>query len=367
MNAEYTRALSLLLRYPSPEPQHPRTFVDDAIYLERNLTCEGGAEIIFKYSGKMPAFIRQGMQGPRQRTAWSSPRYRRNFPTRDLISRLPGSEPSGFISSTLNQRLDSVFQDVSQSIHRRTETWGVAKAVKEAVGEARRNIYNLQSTSNSSVPNNMSKSLESLPSNSNRETIPDLAAKVTTLEDRNKQLALMLSEALSLFDRQDGQIESQKWGMNYSEQAIQKVRFVKDHLVDSAMALPETATQVIKQKASNDGWTRFKQPASSEESIHPASQSPELNHRINFGGQNSHTPPVVVTDDQKSSVTSVQASLARASSRAPIAESSFSWMLGDKQHSPVLASPVSENDAQDLSGVLFGDGPEKSSPNELHG
>ncbi|CAG8018657.1 unnamed protein product [Penicillium nalgiovense] len=52
--ADYTTALTLLLRYPSPQPHTSQTFVHDTLYLEQNPTADRGSFIISKYSGRPP-------------------------------------------------------------------------------------------------------------------------------------------------------------------------------------------------------------------------------------------------------------------------------------------------------------------------
>ena len=49
LEADYSVALQLLLKYPAPEAPHgPHTFVDDAVYLKDHLNFSGGTNLILK-------------------------------------------------------------------------------------------------------------------------------------------------------------------------------------------------------------------------------------------------------------------------------------------------------------------------------
>ena len=53
LEADYSSALTLLLRYPAPtDPHGPSGFVGDALYIRQNLTLDGGELIISRYSGR---------------------------------------------------------------------------------------------------------------------------------------------------------------------------------------------------------------------------------------------------------------------------------------------------------------------------
>src|SRR5579862_4683692 len=128
MEADYSTALTLLLRYPSPgRPHGPSTFVDDALYLRDNLTVTGGIEMISKYSGKPPAPL-----GPESRS--STPRQRPSHSKKPSIStpkklssriRAPLASPARFIQQ--QGGLEALLQDAARGFYDRGEKWGSTK------------------------------------------------------------------------------------------------------------------------------------------------------------------------------------------------------------------------------------------------
>ncbi|KAI5287212.1 hypothetical protein KEM54_006158 [Ascosphaera aggregata] len=176
LETDYSGALSLLLKYPSPHPRHPRTFVSDALFLEKDPTIQGGSSIILKYSDRIPSF-----------SGRSPPQRPNPFVT-------PPIDLSPFTGPRINRRLDSLFHDVSG---------GVAKAVKGAVVEARRN-FNAAGSQHHGVTSHLKKSSSShesglSPSNPNAAAMAELNKRVFKLESRSKALGTMLAEALSQF------------------------------------------------------------------------------------------------------------------------------------------------------------------------
>ena len=116
VKADYSTALTLLLRYPSPSaPYPPVSFVEDAKYLRENLSTGGGKYIITKYSKRVP-------EARQPRPSIQKP------PTRRALS--PSTLP---LFQTA--QIESIVQDVAKNVLDRSEKWGVNRAVREAVVE----------------------------------------------------------------------------------------------------------------------------------------------------------------------------------------------------------------------------------------
>ncbi|KAI5295693.1 hypothetical protein KEM52_000518 [Ascosphaera acerosa] len=204
LEADYTAALALLLKYPSPQPRHPRSFVSDALFLEKDPTIQGGSSVILKYSDRIPSFAgRSPSAGPPLRSAVVGPAM-------GLAPLRHGGGPGGdgVGSARIHKRLDSLLHGVSG---------GVAKAVKGAVVEARKNFQAAGSqqqlqqmqhhrahfgkpasrvrTSGSSSTSGSGLS----PSNPSAAAMAELNKRVFRLESRSKALGVMLAEALSQF------------------------------------------------------------------------------------------------------------------------------------------------------------------------
>lgn len=129
VEADYSTALTLVLRYPSPPAPHlPATFVADAIHLRNNLTLAGGRHIIAQYSSREPA------ARPSPAAAPAAP-----APSTRAVSRAksPMGSPTRFIPGV---QLDSVLLGVLD----RGEKWGVQRAVGRAVADVKKNVVVFQ-------------------------------------------------------------------------------------------------------------------------------------------------------------------------------------------------------------------------------
>lgn len=229
----------MLLRYPPPEPHTPQSFVHDALYLEQNPTADRGRYIIFKYSGREPESKRPSQSRTRPaRAAHLWEEFRNRSSSNSSTSSPTRNGPKG---------LETLLQDVSQGIQRRTEAWGVAKAVRGAVTEARRNMQTMQyepgprtgpslrRPSSTLVPNAMPKG----PT----PTELGLEKKISLLEERNKELASALGEALDelrskLAITKDLDLD----GNDAVKQALARAESVRGCLEDSSLSLPVAST-----------------------------------------------------------------------------------------------------------------------------
>lgn len=183
----------MLLRYPSPQPHAPHTFVHDALHLEQNPTAERGSFLITKYSGKPPEspnrHSQSGFRPPRRAFLWE-----------DFKNRSNSSSDASSPARNSPKSLESLFQDVSQGIQRRTEAWGVAKAVRGAVTEARKNMQTMhyEPGSRPTLPTYKQRPLAGISSVPSRPSPTELGLekKIDRLEQRNKELSTALGQAL---------------------------------------------------------------------------------------------------------------------------------------------------------------------------
>lgn len=222
-------ALQLLLRYPSPEPPHgPHTFVDDAIYLKGHMNPAGGSALILKYTGRAPTSM-PAMSGPRPSTPTS---LGLNLRQRTLGARSPLSTPAKFLQTPGG--VEAIFQGAAKGVIERGEKLGINQAVRDAVGEIRRNVQGLQ------------EARSAARSSSPRDPFVDQVHRPTSfavavLERRDRQLAAMLDETVTnLRDMASSRLEGDKDKyIEAIEVAAAKMQFVKVHLEDSSLALPE--------------------------------------------------------------------------------------------------------------------------------
>lgn len=396
IGADTNTAFTLLLRYPEP-PEPPYTFVHDALFLKDNLTPQGGSDIITKY-GKRPPPI---PNPPSHRT--SSP-----FPNR---TRSPLDSARSLVSQTGG--FESMIQDAARGVVSRGEKWGIAKAVRDAVGEVKKNVEALQSTPIPSTPRSggreYRKPARVAPVTKPSPSTSEILRRISALEARNKGLAKMLESALAELwechkERSDLE-DADKESMEALSIAIAKVQFVQVYLEDSTIPLPVEETNTGKKSI-------LTIPPPERTSSAPPSSSPSTKRNIenssgpskisraqatSFSPSTSKTiQPIDISSLSSISIknlttkfpptptivapsTSPPTGSASSSprSRPGLAQSSFSWMLGQDERTSAFASasahtafPSDEKrrmarGRESLGGgkgYLFGDEVDESSP-----
>ncbi|KAI0603025.1 rab-GTPase-TBC domain-containing protein [Biscogniauxia sp. FL1348] len=220
LNADYTVALQLLLKYPLPKaPYGPHTFIDDAIYLRDHLDSHGGNALITKYTGKSPSL---STADSRPDTPGSfGPSLRRKVAgARSPLSPSRFRPPPGGV--------EALFQGAAKGVLERGEKLGINQAVRDAMVEIRRNVQEAKSSMKSG------RDLFSEPG-------PNAAIQaVAMMDQRNKRLAAMLDEsvttlkALAMSDLEDKEDMQGRLGV-----AAAKIQFIKVYLEDSTMDLPD--------------------------------------------------------------------------------------------------------------------------------
>lgn len=227
MDCDNNSALSLLLHYPEPsEDQPPYTFVDDALYLKKHLNPEGGHDLILKYSNRAPPL-------PSQPDTSATPAT----PSTPYRSFSPLSRPARLLRQSGG--FDKMLQEAAREVYTRGEKWGLNQAVRDAVGEVRKNVEGLQRTN--------SQSHQSSNFHDHNETFSDqLLLRIDALNARNKSLAKMLEGAVTeLWQRQKDEAEG-KFAKEKNDEsftlAIAKVQLVQVYLEDSSLPLPSEET-----------------------------------------------------------------------------------------------------------------------------
>ncbi|RHZ74925.1 hypothetical protein CDV55_108687 [Aspergillus turcosus] len=356
LSAEYSSAMTTLLRYPSPKPHSPQAFVHDGLYLEQNPTPERGRFLISKYSGKPPDPTKTL---DREDSQTSSP------------SRSPArGSPKSF---------EGLLQDFSEGLQRRTESWGVAKAVRGAVNEARRNMQAMQperlprtalydSTPSAVHTRNLSKSEES-------ERVINLKAQIQILEERNKSFAKTLGQALNdirtqLMKAEDlktttadalrqalTQVQSVQTCLEDPSKALTTVAGCKDAVEDTSLNLPSDPP-IHTEKKVETGGAKEEQEAPSDPG-RPAVSSVAVETKLHKLPSSNKVPSSLPL---------------RQPARPSLADSEFSWMLGGSRHLSSFVSPASvppeqtrHGDTRNKPHTLFGNGADelKSSQDEL--
>ncbi|PYI07301.1 RabGAP/TBC [Aspergillus sclerotiicarbonarius CBS 121057] len=363
LSADSSGALSMLLRYPSPHPHDPLSFVLDGIYLEQNPTPDRGIFIVAKYSGRPPD-ITKGLQPTSKQV--TSKKFRLRSISRDLSE---GSSPSRSPARNSPKSLETLFQDVSEGIQRRTEAWGVAKAVRGAVTEAKRNMQSIQSEHYPRTARYESSSpTVGMPWDHGSDVTNHWKAKIEQLEERNRKLAKNLGHALNDIRSHMMRAEGiDKKTSNALKKALTQVQSVQTCLEDSSIPLGSV------EQVSNDN-------GEDQESLSDASKS--TSERVEAGvdkASDTSTATRKVSVSAKSSRSSVESETKsptaatnsqiptsmplRHAARPSLADSEFSWMLGGGRQFSSFVSPASVPPEQTRHGL----GEMRSKPNALFG
>lgn len=372
LKADYTTALTLLLRYPSPQPYAPQTFVHDALYLEQNPTADRGNFIISKYSGRPP--------DSKDRTQSDTRPTRKAFLWDDFKSRSQSNSPSHHSARNSPKSLETLFQDVSQGIQRRTEAWGVAKAVRGAVTEARKNMQTMHYEPNfhtASRPVSAGTAAEIQPkaSTMNTTVTAGLEMKINLLEERNKALASNLRDALDDLDAQLANIKDLDPDTNSAvKQALAKAESVQVCLGDPS--LPVDSSQVVScvevEKEPDDLQEETNSTSNKEADVLASkpqlrSLNPANTDMTGPTADSGTSKPACITANRTNTGKTTKGARAipsRAALRPSLTDSGFSWMLGGGRNLSGFVSSTSPppeqtrhlDQTRGKPGALFGSG-----------
>ncbi|KAH7070500.1 rab-GTPase-TBC domain-containing protein [Paraphoma chrysanthemicola] len=379
--ADTNEAFSLLLRYPEPEvPAY--TFIKDALYLRDHLTPQGGAEIISRYGKQAPTIELEA--SPIIREPSPSPSFASNRARRSLGS------PRSFVGQQ-GAGIEALLQGAAKNVFERGSQWGVGKAIREAVGEVKKNVEAYQSAASpvQSVPRAGAREFRKpaqviTTGGTTRPGLDRVASgnairKIEGLERRNKNLAKMLESAVGeLWEHHRERNEEQstkpddkkgKEALEALSLAIAKVQFVQVYLEDSSIPLPvDEATEQAASANVAERLTASEQsppPPERTSSAPPVTINPptELTSATPTGVMQSSAPSTRPTSPPASKQTRLQPSAHLSPrSRPHLTSSNFSWMLGEDSASSNFASGTAhstfssdEKRRMKGKGFLFGD------------
>ena len=345
IDADTNTAFSILLRYQDSISQHSsQTFVEDALYLRKNLNLEGGRFIITKYSKRSPPPFARAQSRPStpQNNSFRSPQRTQS----------PLASPAKIYPSPSS--LEAMLQDAARGLYAKSEGWGIGKAVFDAVSEVKRNVPTLQSTR--SPPRGRAESF--FPAD---DSADELLRRIGYLEGRNKALAAMLGDAVAeLWKCDSAQVDDAKVAGSEDVEkqrlsaAIAKVQFVQVFLEDPSIQLPAEDSKVAKRRSEGSP-----EPVKAPEQ-RAANNDAEATARLAATANQEPSD----TAGRKGSVTHIPINASHTPSfrhsRPSLAQSSFSWMLeGDNRPGSFMSStppPSSEKrKGRGGKGFLFGE------------
>ncbi|KAL7822458.1 RabGAP/TBC [Trichoderma gracile] len=371
LESDYSVCLQLLLKYPPPDQLHgPQTFVDDALYLRDHMNAAGGAALIKKYSGKVPKTPKSPDLAERIGSPSSGLESLRR---KGFGLRSPIRSPSRFL-----QQQGGV-ENMIQGVLERGEKLGINQALRDAVGEIKRNMQGLNEGLSTPMPR--------------AAMADDGAAKaLAVMQRRNEQLASLLEETvLSLRALSLSNLEDKARSLDAIEVAAAKVQFVQIYLQDATMDIPTMNSPAAEEAPAaadkREGKGVKKAPAAGKENQPRSPVSSSTNTSAPAPAKTSSSPgqlkkPAEIKDPLSDSVevTSKDAKkegvlneislnarpAAPIPARSTIAQSSFSWMLepdesGPPQTPPIGKSPASQqkrrgnNASREKNAFLFGE------------
>lgn len=372
--ANTNEAFGLLLRYPEPAvPAY--TFIKDALYLRDHLTPQGGAEIISRYGKQVPVMELQLSTIVRE--ASPSPSFTSHKTRRSLGS------PRSFVGQQ-GAGIEALLQGAAKNVFERGSQWGVGKAIREAVGEVRKNVEAYQSAPDSgqSTPRSGGREFRKpgqMPIGTTRPGLQrvqsaNTSKRVEDLENRNRNLAKMLETAVGELwehhrERNDQQQskkddEAGRKALENLSIAIAKVQFVQVYLEDTSIPLPvdESTQQASTLKAAESlslprpSSPPAIEPTANAPTIQIITEAPPVSTTPSQTSPGSKTPPMSLPLQPKPSST------LSPRSRPHLTSSNFSWMLGEDSASSNFAtgaahSTFSSDEKRRMKGkgFLFGD------------
>ena len=386
LDADYDHALPLLLRYPEVADNGLISMlVEDALYLQGNLNPEGGAHLIMKYTKRSPPILPSSARPSTPRVNSRLQTTHQSAPRRTFS---PFSTPSRLIHDSGG--FDSMLQEAARGVYERGEKWGVNKAVRDAVGEVRKNVQTLQSRA--ATPGH-----EAEDAVHNATSIPgalsqrELLQRINELETRNKALGRMLGSAVGELWKDHEDTPSKQENTNVSTMAIAKVQLIQVYLEDPTLALTAdemalaghaaTALDMVEAAAggpkSEDPQKPLPNPPVNTET-QQQQREPPIIRETDSAKQPRPSQPIPATPASSNTTTTIQSSKAVNVSRPrkvpaqsqsqatpevprPSLNSSYSWMLGQPQSA---TSPLGPTTIEGTSRSLF-DSP-YSTPSNFH-
>ncbi|KAI9679800.1 MAG: hypothetical protein M1817_004814 [Caeruleum heppii] len=383
MEADYSGALTLLLRYPSPDsPDGPSTFVQDAIYLRDHLDIFGGIHIIQKYSSRVPTPL---SDLPSQ-SATETQTGKSSNSTRPHRTRSPLLSPSRFLQQ--QGKIEDILHGAARGVYSRGEKWGVTQAVREAVGEVRKNLQAANSSPQRRA--GVGGGRWSLDEGHHVEpSAAEVVERLASVQARNKELAKMLEDAVKRLRpklQRDTTETMQRQGQtdgaeDESTRILVELQLIQACLENPAIPLPKEEMMTSAVDEGGPGVSDLpvgksttlngpSSPRSSSKNDSPAPVTPPLKPSQASPPAQAPLPTTPTTPKTPLASPSRAATSTEDDTtsvfhrpRSSLAQSSFSWMLGDDEpRSGFVASfptPATERRGSRVhtgkQGFLFGD------------
>lgn len=320
IEADYSQALMLLLKYPVPDAENgPQTFVEDAYFLRKNMTPAWGAKVIQKYSGRAP------VEGSTDIRPTPAARLSSQFLER---RRSPLPSPASFLKQ--QGGMEALLKGAARNLRDRGETLGVNQALRDAAAEVRKNMQGLSpspSVSRSTSENQVWKI-------DDRRQRPLVAKALIALEARNRNLGDLLSEVTdSLYNIQKSDSKNAESNETMSA-AIRQLSLIKDCLYDSKLPL-STIPLLRSSHTRTDSRARHKTERSMQDSSVDGTDDVVLVDPSSFDLEDYDTEAAIRNEKERLHSERLTNDLLPQVDAAPVGQ-------GDGLASPYTAEPVPE-------------------------
>ncbi|KAK6534193.1 hypothetical protein TWF281_005526 [Arthrobotrys megalospora] len=246
LEADYSTALTLLLRYEPSSSSPPLTLLKDAIHLRDDLSTSTASRLITKHTSRPPnpsppPYIRSGTPPPPQPSALS------------LSPRLTGAS---VVNNLHLNNIESLMHDVASKMRDRSERWGVNKALREAMGEVKRVSAGVG------------------------EQQRDILKRWTDSMERQTVLGAILEEGIKVLEEDStAEVTNEKTGGSSNsgtsdeadrrrKDAIERIKYVRNCLLDSKTALDRRWLTEVPDTVAN--------PVTPKEGLQASTTSPRL-------------------------------------------------------------------------------------------
>jgi TBC1 domain family member 5 len=327
LKADTNEAFSLLLRYPSlPELQKPTSLVHDALKLRDSLTSDTGQAIVLQRTGRHVT-----------RASIATP------------INLSKHRPSpAHLSVPSPASLEAILHDAARGVMSRSERWGLNQALRDVLGEVRRNVKTVQSTGGNTSPGRSpsvgpSRSAKSRPV-SHSTIAANALRRINSLETRNKSLSRMLEDSTSEILRVVKELEENQAAKDQAEKlrsVASKVATLNTFLKDITLPLPEE-NSVLEESSGHNSLSDDLPIAPTSYKSSDTSTGPGVavapGRQESPGKSKSQLEPARLHERERSASSKLGSSAAVGKSasgsasslvrpRPHISESSLSWML----------------------------------------
>ena len=346
----------------------------DGIFLQQNPSPNGAVTLLSRYPEDIPGFTRHQTADFAGTKKSRNTLSKKNQRPREQPSRpAKGRNSPGESSERVKQKgLDALFQDVSGGLYLRAGGWGVATAVRGAVGNARRNLQSMQSSASSPALATADKDrFES--SNVPRLSLAandELRSRVSALEARNRLLAKQLDESLIRLHVHHGRVKQHgDISTEGLDSAMDTIRYVKSRLEDSGEPRSDKSENNRSERSVGHGSDASERTtvATTTAATTASASTTSLNSRnssVSVEIKDRHEGAGVRATSNKTQFRRLETSHPmRPPPRAPLADSQFSWMLGESgpQNSFMTCASAPperkrEGENRERPKYLFGDG-----------